>query len=70
MSGMDLSTKFSLQTSRGLFVFGLQHSHLLSSSSIPFPGFEEEDELGEYGFPRWRNVFPSPMLPQTPNLAL
>ena len=56
MSGLDVSTKLSFRTHIGLLVFGLQHSHLLYSSSIPFPGLEKENELGEYGHPRWRNT--------------
>lgn len=63
VTGIDLSTKFSVSTGIGLWAFGLEHSQLLNSSVVGFPGLDKEDKLGEAGRPKWRNVLSATYAP-------
>ncbi len=52
ISGVDLEIKAALSNA---FMLKMQHSHLFYYKNEGFPGTGFEDELGENGFPAWRN---------------
>ena len=56
MQGVDIATQVSTRNRLGHWALNLQHSHLLYSNSVNFPGIKRSNRLGRNGMPKWRNI--------------